>query len=254
MTRTFLIPYLLAASLDVFAITVPTTAPSSAVVIDPASLGVSLEFFTVPNYTAIASTTNCLSNIANLRGVPPPIRIGGTTQDRALYNSAQSLPVDYSVASPADAPLSLTYGPSFFTLVNQLKGDITLGLNRRLNQQSNTLAAAVQAKKTISNLYSIELGNEPEFYEAGSPIIPSSGWNPAADGASQKSWFSALAPSLGNIFQGGVYLQPPKWSTAGLVPLLGTAISNLKTFSGHSYPQSACGGASTNLANLMSHS
>ena len=31
-------------------------------------------------------------------------------------------------------------------------------------------------------------------------------------------------------------------------------MSKVKTFSGHSYPQSACGGASTNLQNLMTHS
>lgn len=43
-----------------------------------------------------------------------------------------------------------------------MEGDVTVGLNRRLNNQANTLAAAVQAKKTMANLLSIELGNEPE--------------------------------------------------------------------------------------------
>jgi hypothetical protein len=43
-----------------------------------------------------------------------------------------------------------------------MKGDVTVGLNRRLNDQANTLAAAVQATKSMKNLLSIELGNEPE--------------------------------------------------------------------------------------------
>ena len=63
-----------------------------------------------------------------------------------------------------------------------------------------------------------------------------------------------MATQLGNIFQAAVYLQIPTWSTAGLVPMLGSAVNFVKTFSGHSYPQSACGGASTNLQSLLSHS
>ncbi|KAF8076004.1 hypothetical protein FPV67DRAFT_1664317 [Lyophyllum atratum] len=154
---------------------------------------------------------------------------------------------------PLDAPDTLTYGPMFFTLAAKMKGDVTIGLNRRLNNQANTLAAAAQAKKSMRNLLSIELGNEPEFYAAGSPIIPATGRTPAADGASQKSWFTALAPSVGRLFlifssdhhrlnthcirfaTSFVYLQPPKWSTAGLVPMLGSAISFVKTVSGHSF-------------------
>ena len=57
---------------------------------------------------------------------------------------------------------------------------------------------------------------------------------------------------LGNIFQGAVYLS---WNTQTLISSIGSAALNtIKTISRHSYPQSACGGASTNLPNLMSHS
>lgn len=47
-----------------------------------------------------------------------------------------------------------------------MKGDVTIGLNRRLNNQANSLAAAVQAEKVMHNLLSIELGNEPECTSA----------------------------------------------------------------------------------------
>lgn len=40
-----------------------------------------------------------------------------------------------------------------------LKG--TVGLNRRLNNQPNTIAAAEEALKLMPNLDALELGNEP---------------------------------------------------------------------------------------------
>ncbi|TFY70569.1 hypothetical protein EVG20_g2440 [Dentipellis fragilis] len=237
-----------------WAITVPSSPPSTASSVDPALLSISLEFFAFPGYMQLPSTTTCLANLAGLRGTAPAVRIGGTTQDRATYNAQLSTPVNYTVASSGDAPTSLTYGPQFFTLASQLQGDVTVGLNRQLNNQVNTLQAAQQAKSTVHNLLALELGNEPDLYGSGSPIIGSSGWSPSVDGASQKAWETALALSVGDIFQAAVYLSFPSWSTANLVPLLGSAISYVKTFSGHSYPQSACGGASTNLQTLMSHS
>lgn len=83
-------------------------------------------------------------------------------RDRATYDPNLQTAVNYTVASPADAPSSLTYGPSFFTLASQLPNEVTVGLNRRLANQSNTLAAGVKAESTMANLFAIELGNEPE--------------------------------------------------------------------------------------------
>ena len=83
-------------------------------------------------------------------------------RDRASYDASSSSAVTYTVDSPIDAPASLTYGPSFFTLAAALPGQVTVGLNRQLNNESNTMAAAVQAKSVMSNLLAFELGNEPE--------------------------------------------------------------------------------------------
>ncbi|KAI0259233.1 glycoside hydrolase family 79 protein [Gloeopeniophorella convolvens] len=232
---------------------IPARAPTNAARVDPAQLSLSLEFFAFPGYTALPSTTNCISQLTRLRGTPPAVRIGGTTQDRATYNPALGTAVNYTVASSGDAPTTLTFGPQFFTLAAALPGDVTIGLNRQLNNQSNTRAAAAAARAAVPHLLALELGNEPEFYAAGSPIIPASGWSPTADGASQQAWQNALASTAGDVFQAAVYLQYPTWSTAGLIPRLGSAIAHTRTFSGHSYPQSACGGASTDLQTLMSH-
>lgn len=216
-------------------------------------MSISIEFFAFPGYTELESTSKCLANIQSLRGAAPAVRIGGTTQDRATYDASLSTAVNYSVSSPLDAPLSLTFGPSFLTLAGELAGDVTIGLNRELNNIGNTRSAAEEAVRRIPGLLAIELGNEPDLYSSSAPIAGGS-WSFSTDGASQKSWLTSLSSSLGNIFQSAVYLSYPSWSTSGLIPMLGDAISFVKTFSGHSYPQSACGGASTNLASLMSHS
>lgn len=72
--------------------------------------------------------------------------------------------MNYTVASSGDAPTTLTYGPSFFTLAAQLANspDITIGLNRQLNNQANSLQAAKDAQIVINNLYAVEVGNEPD--------------------------------------------------------------------------------------------
>ena len=83
-------------------------------------------------------------------------------RDRATYNANLATAVNYTVSSPLDAPTSLTYGPSFFTLASQLNSAVTLGLNRQLNNQANTLSAGSRAKSSVSKLLALELGNEPD--------------------------------------------------------------------------------------------
>jgi hypothetical protein len=65
------------------------------------------------------------------------------------------------VSSADDAPTSLSFGPPFFTLAAEYEGSVILGLNRRLDNLSNTIAAATLAKSTMKNIAAFELGNEP---------------------------------------------------------------------------------------------
>ncbi|CDO72786.1 hypothetical protein BN946_scf184994.g39 [Trametes cinnabarina] len=209
------------------AITVPTSPPSDAAAIDPSLVSVSIEFFAFPGYMQLRGTSKCLANLASLRGAQPAIRIGGTTQyvehhlscrhgdsvranshyhtlgslrirgrDRATYDANLQAPVNYTVASPADAPTSLTYGPPFFTLAAQFDGEVTLGLNRQLNNQANSLAAGLRAKESMMNLFAIELGNEPDLYASGSPIAAGAAWSQSADISSEAKWFTEMAPSV----------------------------------------------------------
>jgi hypothetical protein len=140
--------------------------------LDKAPIGISFEFFAFPAYfTNVTATSQCLSNWRDLTGAWPPIRIGGTTQDRASYDSSTSAYVVYSVASPADAPSTLTFGPKFMTLAGTYGGSVVVGLNRGKNNIANTIAAAKVAVSEVNNLLAIELGNEPECEWAALPLL-----------------------------------------------------------------------------------
>lgn len=69
--------------------------------------------------------------------------------------------MDYTVADSSEAPSSLTYGPSFISKAASYGGEVIIGLNRRLDDISNTIEAAKVVQSEADNLYAIELGNEP---------------------------------------------------------------------------------------------
>ncbi|KAK3305664.1 glycoside hydrolase family 79 protein [Chaetomium strumarium] len=210
--------------------------------LDPAPVGISFEFFAFPSYfTNVTATNQCLSNWKDLTGVWPPIRIGGTTQDRASFDASSSAYVVYSVASPADAPMTLTFGPRFMTLAGTYPGSVVVGLNRGKNRIDNTIAAAKVAVAEVKNLLAIELGNEPEYYpKDGQPIASGVTWNPAADAASQISWNIRVGSALGknNIIQAGNWNQPPpEWGAAQLIARENaTSRRYVRHYAHHNYP------------------
>ena len=48
-------------------------------------------------------------------------------RDRATYDASSLAYVTYSVASPLDAPASLTFGPSFMDLAATYAGTVVIG-------------------------------------------------------------------------------------------------------------------------------
>ncbi|KAI3533867.1 hypothetical protein CSPX01_12487 [Colletotrichum filicis] len=219
--------------------------------LEAAPLGLSFEFFAFPAYFKNVTATNqCLANLKDLTGTWPPIRIGGTTQDRASYDAATSAYVVYSVANAADAPASLTFGPNFMKLAATYAGDVTLGLNRGKNNIDNTIAAAKVAVQEMKNLYAIEVGNEPEYWSGVQPIA-AGGWSPALDAASQNHWDITVGNAIGkkNIIQAGNSNSlPPTWGAEELIASGNATVREyVKTYAHHNYP----GGSVTGL---MSHS
>ncbi|KAF7624863.1 hypothetical protein F9C07_2154790 [Aspergillus flavus] len=248
---------LLAAAAPTSALTfnVPASAPTNASAqLAEAPVGLSLEFFTFPAYmNDVEATKTCLQNLKELTGTWPPIRIGGTTQDRATYDASSSSAVTYTVSDPADAPSSLTFGPPFISLAADYDGQVIIGLNRRLNNQSNTIAAATLAKDTIKNLYAIELGNEPNFFTDSDPIADGGSWDAAADYKSQVAWQDAVCQNLStsDLISAGVYFGTSPMSISGLSSVEDEANDLVKDYCSHNYPQSP---STADLAGLMSHS
>ncbi|KAH8593538.1 hypothetical protein B0O99DRAFT_662702 [Bisporella sp. PMI_857] len=234
---------------------IPATPPSNASTqLSDAPVGVSLEFFTFPAYmNNVAATTTCLRNLKDLTGTWPPLRIGGTTQDRATYDASSTSAVTYTVSSSSDAPSSLTFGPPFILLAASYGGSVTLGLNRRLNNQSNTIAAATLAKSKMANLNAIELGNEPNFFSSSDLIANGASWTASADYASEVSWQDAVCGNLSasNLISAGVFFGTSPMSISGLTSIEGNSNAYVKDYCSHNYPQSA---STANLATLMSHS
>ncbi|OCF73199.1 hypothetical protein I204_06429 [Kwoniella mangroviensis CBS 8886] len=235
------------------------TAGDKRPIYDAAPVGLSLEFFAFPGYVQdVASTSQCFANLDAASQSQTRVRIGGTTQDRALYDATLTSPAQFVIPTPGGAPLNLTYGPSFFDLAEGLKRPVVIGLNRRLNQLNNTIAAAKQAVKTVSGLFALELGNEPDLYTATDPIANNQSWTPALDAKIQIDWQKAVSSALDkdDIVEAGVFLEPPKFSVQELAPQEqgNDTLHIVKTFADHAYPQSACGGSKTDLATLMEHS
>lgn len=277
LTRLAALCAAIAGSVEAVTFAVPSRVGEggySYVPLDPAPVGISFEFFAFPSYfTNVTATIRCLENWKDLTGVWPPIRIGGTTQDRASFDPSTSAYVVYSVNNPADAPMTLTFGPRFMTLAGTYPGSVVVGLNRGKNNIDNTIAAAKVAVAEIPNLLAIELGNEPECKRIHAHLLPrnnsgeltgsssdypkdgqpiaSGPWNPTIDADSQVYWSIRVGRAVGktDIIQAGNWNQPPsEWGAAHLIARENQeAKQYIRHYSHHNYP----GG---DIQKLQSHS
>ncbi|KAL6912444.1 hypothetical protein FSST1_010204 [Fusarium sambucinum] len=227
---------------------VPGTQPVNAAKLDVSPVGASFEFFMWPSYaTNISLTLPCLDHFNKLYGKKIPIRIGGTTQDRATYDPLFKGYVSYKVDDPLDAPMSLTYGPKFFDLIKSYGTETILGLNRGLNNRTNTFSAASMAKaKANEQLWALELGNEPDlFYKYWQYPVAQAPWNETQEAFDAADWaqdFINHWKSPLPILAGGGYAIPfqiePGWPN---MPYLineaynATVKGATKVYNGHLY-------------------
>ena len=135
---------------------------------------------------------------------------------------------------------------------------------------SNTIAAAQWALLKMQNLYSIELGNEPNctqtltkiqastdikaiVFTNSDPIAMNTTWTAAADRASELYWQNSVCGNLSaaSIISAGVYFGTSPMSIQALAATEGDANTYVKDYCSHNYPQS---GSTANLTKLMSHS
>lgn len=131
-------------------------------------------------------SSNLLNNIALYTGTKPYIRVGGNTQDYAIFNASLSQ-ATYGIIDPAkspDYPTTLQIGPSFFESYSTFPGTRYIhGFNLAKNgsvARNALLASVPYACHALENgkLAHWELGNEPDLYKTSSqgPVRPVS-WN-----------------------------------------------------------------------------
>src|SRR5664279_1690707 len=65
-------------------------------------------------------SNNLLNNLGNFTGTKPYIRVGGNTQDYALYNPSLATAINGTInpARSADYPTTIFIGPSYFQSYN----------------------------------------------------------------------------------------------------------------------------------------
>lgn len=157
---------------------VPAYASNNGAIPLEAPLSYSIEFSSFVDFAGNTSvpndySNNLLSNLGNLQGTKPYIRVGGNTQDFAIFNASLEV-AQVGIIIPAvskDYPRDLTIGPRFyesFTTWPDTKYiyGFNLATNGTIGRQS-LLATAQHACQALQNgkLAYWELGNEPDLYD-----------------------------------------------------------------------------------------
>lgn len=160
-------------------ITVPLSVPNTAAapILQP-FLGYSIEFFFWPDFAGNlthpnAFSNNLLDNLGQLQGEKPYIRVGGNTQDLAIFDAglptATAGTIDNSTTFK-DYPLHVKIGPSFFesyhTFPNtKYSHGFNLAANGTLGEKT-TNETVPFACKALANgrLAYWEIGNEPDHF------------------------------------------------------------------------------------------
>lgn len=176
---------------DVIAVSITPVNASDPIPESFVSYSLELAFF--PDFAGNISTPNTysltlLQNLGALQGSNPYIRVGGNTQDYALYNA--SLPVatngTINPAKSADYPTILYIGPSFFESYAtwpdvKFSHGFNLGLGGNNSVGWETLLETVPlacAALGGGKLFAWEYGNEPDLFStsAQGPVRPAN-WN-----------------------------------------------------------------------------
>ncbi|KAF2169012.1 glycoside hydrolase family 79 protein [Zasmidium cellare ATCC 36951] len=129
---------------------------------------------------------NLLNNIGRISGTKPHIRVGGNTQDYAVFNKSQTEAFIgiYDPAITEDYPTTITIGPAFFDSYHTWPGTkyvhgFNLGRNSTTARQG-LIDSAPYACRALENgrLLYWELGNEPDLFKtSGQRDVRPPTWN-----------------------------------------------------------------------------
>ncbi|KAI2602254.1 glycoside hydrolase family 79 protein [Hypoxylon sp. NC1633] len=149
----------------------------------------SIEFSSFPDFAGNISnpnefSDNLLENLGALAGIKPYIRVGGNTQDYAIYNSELAIAINgtYNNSRSPDYPTTIEIGPAYFESYStwpnvKFAHGFNLGGNHDDRQWETLLVTAALACKALGKdkLYWWEYGNEPDLFATSSqgPVRPS---------------------------------------------------------------------------------
>lgn len=145
---------------------------------DQSYMSFSIELSSFPEFAGNFSmpnkfTDNLLNNIGAIQGSKPYLRVGGNTQDYALYNASLKTQINgtYDYSRSKDYPTIIFIGPSFFESYQTLPGvKFSHGFNlaKALTPDGwqTLLDTAPLACKAIGKdrFYGYEYGNEPNNF------------------------------------------------------------------------------------------
>ncbi|AEO70011.1 glycoside hydrolase family 79 protein [Thermothielavioides terrestris NRRL 8126] len=241
----------------------------------------SIEFSSFPDFAGNKSHPNTysatlLENIGRISGTKPYIRVGGNTQDYALYDASLPFALNGTVdpARSPDYPTTITIGPSFFESYNtwehvKFSHGFNLGLGANRSSGWQTLLDTVPlACKALGDgkLYAWSYGNEPDLYStsAQGPVRPPD-WNESlyvfqwlngtrtikrlieehCPELATDDVYGYMAPDFGGT---GNHLKAPATWAAGL-----DDDKDIKLFSTHNYISGATSPGVTLQGTLMNH-
>jgi hypothetical protein len=175
---------------------IPSQAPHGAGVPLKNFVSFSIEFSYFPDYAGNLThpntfSNNLLDNIASFSGSKPYIRVGGSSQDNALFVEKQQQEVILNFATlTADQPANLTFGPKFFDCYHTWpETSFVHGYNLKYNGTDNRAALLAQVPYACASLRNQlvgwELGNEADLYSVVFPGVNASQF-PAARSESWK--------------------------------------------------------------------
>ncbi|KAK4546058.1 hypothetical protein LTR36_002195 [Oleoguttula mirabilis] len=172
-------------------ISVGAEAPSGAGVPLEAFVSYSIEFSSFPDFAGNISapntfSNNLLNNLGSFAGTKPYIRVGGNTQDYAIFNSSLDVASVgiFNTNVSSDYPTTLTIGPAYFESYQtwpetKFTHGFNLGRNSTAARQA-LIDSVPYACKALEGgkLLHWELGNEPDLYKTSSqgPVRPPT-WN-----------------------------------------------------------------------------
>ncbi|EJT96649.1 hypothetical protein DACRYDRAFT_60186 [Dacryopinax primogenitus] len=267
----------LAVSQTPVTITIPSSIPSNAKYSYGSLVGMSIEQDRFPDWAGTLGSPNpftmtVLQNIVERYGVPPPIRVGGNTEDKTHWSpDVQYTNNTYPAATnttPYPEANTVVVGTDFWSLAGNFPSgtEFTFGINLKAQANYGAVIEAQIITQVFQTLYNqmsgvtlryLELGNEPDLY--GGVSHQFSGWT--------IEYYTTLWNSLATSIQGAL-TYPPRMQilsfahptpangftvsgalAAGL--LNGTLREDVYTVSEHHYQGSFCQGAGGAVADLM---